>query len=269
MIKVNDDIIINQDRFPDGTLHLDVSNIININKLDKTTITWNYENDSELFALICLKKHLDNWGLININLELPYLPNARMDRVKSDLDVFTLKYFCEIINSLDFAKVIVWDAHSNVALALLDRVVNNECIFKIQKAIGYTEIQNLTLFFPDEGAMKRYSDHFRQIPYAFGIKKRDWATGRIEGLNIQNKELIEGKDILIVDDICSRGGTFLYSAKALKEAGANKIYLYITHLEKTVLEGELWKEMVDNQLIECIFTPDPLGKFDERYVIKL
>ena len=69
-----------------------------------------------------------------------------------------------------------------------------------------------------------------------------------------NKELVKGSNVLIVDDICSRGGTFYHSAKALKEAGANKIYLYITHCENTILEGEV----LMSGLIEKVYTTNSI-----------
>ena len=60
--------------------------------------------------------------------------------------------------------------------------------------------------------------------------------------------------MLIVDDICSRGGTFYHSAQKLKEAGASDIFLYITHCENTILEGELIK----SGLVKKIFTTDSI-----------
>ena len=56
-------------------------------------------------------------------------------------------------------------------------------------------------------------------------------------VNFIVKEL--DKNILIVDDICSRGGTFFHAAKALKAAGAKSVSLYVTHLERTVILGEM------------------------------
>jgi ribose-phosphate pyrophosphokinase len=110
------------------------------------------------------------------------------------------------------------------------------------------------MFFPDEGAMKRYASKSR-LPYAFGIKKRDWETGVIEGLDVAGEiDQIVGRDILIVDDICSKGGTFYHSAKKLKELGANKIYLYVTHCENTILEGEL----LTSGLVEKVYTTNSI-----------
>ena len=102
--------------------------------------------------------------------------------------------------------------------------------------------------------MKRYSG-IVDMPYVFGVKKRDWKTGEIEGLDIVGDPiLIKGRDILIIDDICSRGGTFYHTALKLKEMGANKIFLYVTHCENTVLEGNLLK----GDLIERMYTTESI-----------
>ena len=248
---------VKQDHFPDNTLH------VSFPDHEIYAIEWKYESDAELFTLICARRHYAN---SDIQLILPYIPHARMDRVKDETDVFTLKYFCEIINSLNFSRIWVLDPHSNVSLALLDRVSQipvmntiNECLNRLVYEIGHdydTETrekvyQDLVLFFPDEGSMKRYSSEVDFLPYAFGIKKRDWKTGQIQGLQLVNGELVKGKNVLIIDDICSRGGTFYHAAKALKEAGATNVYLYITHAENTMVKGDMYN---DPNLIKKIYT---------------
>lgn len=247
MIKVNG-IEIEQNHFPDKTLLVKVDPTLLTTP--RIVITWIYESDAELFTLICVKKHLEQWFESNcFELELPYVPHARMDRVKKMTDVFTLKYFCEVINSLDFVKVLVLDVHSNVSLALLNNVNEERPFYHIDRVLNQLKDEDPVMFYPDEGAMKRYSDMFI-MPYSFGIKKRDWATGKIEGFNLINPENVKDRNVLIVDDICSKGGTFYHSAKALKEAGAKNIYLYVSHLEDTVFDGELIK----SDLVKKIFT---------------
>ena len=266
MIQLNEHIIGN-DRFPDGTLLMKLP----FSPKPSNEIRWHYENDAELFKLICLVKSMrEMYKDVRIDLFMPYLPNARQDRVKNPEDVFTLKYFCEIINSLEFDTVFVTDVHSNVGLALLDRVREIKPWGQIHNAltkITFMETgdvmheareecyKNLLLFYPDEGAMKRYSGEMG-MPYIFGVKDRDWKTGQIKRLNLAGDvSMIEGKNILIIDDICSKGGTFYYAAKELKEAGAANIYLYVTHCENTIYEGELLKE---DSLIKHIFTTNSL-----------
>ena len=254
MIKVNGQII-EQKHFPDNSLHL---------TLDFTrfggslVVEWHYENDSELFTVICIKDYIDaHYPERGTMLKVPYLPHARMDRVKNYYDVFTLKSFCKVINNLHFDQVVVCDTHSNVSLGLLDRVSLQQPAYWIEEAKKMSGAE--VMFYPDEGAMKRYSA-MTKAPYSFGIKDRDWETGVIKGLNIMNPDAVKGKDVLIVDDICSRGGTFYHSAKALKEAGANKIYLYVTHLETTVFDGDL----INSGLVEQIYTTDSIFPEDKK-----
>ena len=253
MIKIGG-IKVKQGRFPDNTLLAKFDPNAEDFEYDRGAIVieWLYEGDHELFTLICLKRHLErHFSNPEIVLDMPYIPHARMDRVKNDEDIFTLKYFCEVINSLNFKIVWVRDAHSYVSLALLNNVEDPGVKNYVNKAAELSKAE--ALFFPDEGATKRYSS-LTDKPYAFGSKARDWETGQIIGYDIIFSDNIEGKDVLIVDDICSRGGTFLHSAKALKEAGARNIYLYVTHCENTILEGEL----LTSGLIEKVYTTNSI-----------
>ena len=265
MIRVNG-IPVEIGSFPDGTILMKQTYPCS----NKPTITWTYENDRELVALIYLTKHLRILGYQTVNLYMPYIPNARQDRVKNPEDIFTLKYFSEILNSLNFNSVTVLDPHSTVSEALINNIKVMSPIDYINRVIKKLNVEttelfnpmdrttkteySLTMFYPDEGAMKRYSGMVK-LPYAFGIKKRNWETGRIEGLDVAGAvDEIRGRDILIVDDICSRGGTFYHSAKKLKELGTNNIYLYISHCENTILEGDLLK----GDLIKKVYTTNSI-----------
>lgn len=252
MIKINNEIV-NIGNFPDGTMLIKQS----IPEEEKITLSWFYENDKEMIALIYLAKHLNAHGCRNIHLYMPYIPNARQDRVKSSEDVFTLRYFASVINSLEFKSVTVLDPHSSVSEALIDNIIIEKPQKLIEDTIALIEKEEgeiPSMFYPDEGAGKRYSGMI-PLPYAFGIKKRDWKTGKILGLDVAgDTDNIRDKNILIVDDICSKGGTFYFSAEKLKELGAKNIYLHVTHCENTVFEGELLK----NDLIKRIFTTNSI-----------
>ena len=118
--------------------------------------------------------------------------------------------------------------------------------------------------YPDEGAAKRYSDLMGR-EYVFGIKHRDWRTGEIEGLELANRDKVAGRNVLIVDDICSRGGTFTHTAAALKEAGAKEIFLYVSHCENTIFKGSV---LTDGQITR-VFTTNSIyrGEHDNVTVI--
>ena len=258
MIRVCD-VELRPERFPDHTLLLKISDAVRYEceGTDDIVIDWFYENDAELFTLICVKRYLDeHFYEVSIHLNMPYIAHARMDRVKNEEDVFTLKYFCEVINSLNFTTVWVRDAHSNVSLALLNNVKEEPISGYIMNAIMQSGAD--ALFFPDEGSMKRYSGGF-QMPYAFGMKARDWETGKIVGYDIVHSNNVDGKNVLIIDDICSRGGTFYHAAKALKAAGAKSVSLYVTHCEHSITCGDL---AASDGLVDHVYTTKSI--FPER-----
>ena len=182
-------------------------------------------------------------------------------RVKNADEVFTLKWFAEFINTLDFDDVLVDDPHSNVSAALLDRVKVYDAQPHIQKALDKLDDKNVLLCYPDEGAAKRYSSQAGR-EYVFCIKHRDWRTGKIERLELTSPEKVTDRNVLIVDDICSRGGTFTFTAKALKEAGANEVYLYVTHCENTIHSGTV----LTDGLISRVFTTDSIYRGNSEMI---
>lgn len=257
MIELNKNDV-HVSKFPDGTLllkeKLPEAHPTN-GQRPSAEITWLFENNEELVTLIYLVGHLRSHGIADLSLHMPYIPNARQDRVKTPEDVFTLKYFAEIINGLHFESVTVLDPHSAVSEALINRIrvrTPKPYVQKVLEQISTDEPP--TMFYPDEGACKRYSGMFR-LPYAFGIKNRDWQTGDIKGLEVSGMtDCIRGRRVLIMDDICSRGGTFYFSAQKLKALGAGEIYLYVSHCENTILEGDV----LSSGLIERVFTTNSI-----------
>ena len=245
---------IEQDHFSAGELKI---KLFGCGK-ERMDIVWHYENDAELFTIMCIRDYYANHKAI---LYLPYLCHSRQDRVKNPEDVFTLRTFARVINSMNFERVYVWDAHSNVGPALIDRCHDVNALTWIQEAItqlGYAK-DNICLFFPDEGAQKRYGGMFPDYKQAFGIKNRNWETGKIEGYMIVGEDNVKDNHILIIDDICSYGNTFVKAAEALHEAGANGIDLYVTHCEEAVVKGDVFK----CGLIDKVFTTDSLVRSEE------
>lgn len=247
-------------------------------------IDWKYESDEELVTLMYIVNHL-RYAIgvreYSYSLSMDYIPNARMDRVKNrKKEVFTLKYFCNIINDLKFRQVTVLDAHSNVSLALLDRVqeISPEIIIKrsIYKVLEEDGLKgkDLILFFPDAGSMKRYSsmmDDLGDILYCHGEKERDWETGELKHeINIINdfNVNLNGKTILMIDDIIAYGGTMINSARALKAKGVGNIYIYATHVENSILSKERLT-LVDIETVKKIYTTNSLysGTHDKIEVI--
>jgi len=157
-------------------------------------------------------------------LVLPYIPGARQDRINPTGDqLFAAYSFATMINDRSFSRVIVLDPHSPVAPSLIDRVVEYPLLDIAQRVWwGYTGI-----IAPDKGAKERakvFSD-VMGLPLCYGSKKRDVATGKLEGFEIAP---LPFGHYLVVDDICDGGGTFMGLGEKIREQG-NYADLYVTH----------------------------------------
>ena len=233
MIKVND-IVVPFSHFPDNSCRL----LYDTNKNTYwNEVTFLYENDEEILQLFYLISHLKAHGL-NVHLIMPYIPNARQDRVQTTKDVFTLKYFCNFINNMNIDKITVFDPHSPVSVALLDRVRVETPKVLLNRLYDVLPSDTYCAY-PDGGSYKRYCAMLK-VPSVFGVKERDWETMTIRNLRLAgNTNIIAGHPFLLIDDIISKGSTIYWMAKQLKEHGATDIYVYTSHCENTVLNPNL------------------------------
>lgn len=283
MLKINGDYQIVPKHFPDNSEMLLDFDLEKAQVGAKNIITWVYESDEECMTLYYIVNHIREK---NINpyicLVLAYIPNARMDRVKKRSEVFTLKWFAQFINSLNFDAVGVFDPHSNVSEALFDRIRIYDVkpiITEVTKRVWkytYPNFSGLLYYFPDDGAMKRYKDILpTSSKIIYGKKIRDWETGKIQGLEIinDNNYEIKGSIVIMIDDIISYGGTLAYSADKLRELGASNIFAYASHTENSIDDeekGTLLKRLKDGT-VSRIYTTDSLyqGKNEKIEIVEL
>ena len=187
-------------------------------------------NDLGLLATAC--DALRRAGVASLELTLPYFPGARQDRVMVAGEALSVKVYAAFLNALDFARVTVFDPHSEVAPALLERprVVSN---VGFAKAVLDTLPADTVLVSPDAGAQKKVY----QVARALGGrqvldcgKRRDVRTGELSGFAVYAHDReIAGKPCLLLDDICDGGGTFLGLVQALREYSPGPLYLAVSH----------------------------------------
>lgn len=209
-------------------------------KLDteRAFLTWKPIDASEITLLALTVSALKNLGFNDIDLDILYLPYARQDRVCSEGEADSLEVICSFLNSLDVSVVRLWDVHNrDKTVELLDEplIVHSQAyhIFDRFKILDDFDLSNLILCAPDDGAYQRVSDvanqHTQTIPVVMS-KVRDPENGKITGMKWnQHNRSVEGWNVLIIDDICDGGATFLQAAQILKEQGAENLYLYVTH----------------------------------------
>ena len=221
-------------------------------------VDFKYETDFDIWKLIVAKKYLDDkFNGTVIVLNMLYVPYSRMDR-EIEGYAFSLKYFCDLINSLNFHQVKVLDTHSNVAEALINHLYKINVQDFVDKVI---EKENPDyIFYPDSGALKRYSETIKlpeNIGVFYGNKQRDLNTGKILKFELINcPEDIKDKNVLIVDDLCSKGGTFIASAELIKNVGAKRVCLYVSHCEDSIFDGKILK----TDFINMVYTSNSVNR---------
>lgn len=221
MISLNGSPI-NITKFPDRT-----SQVWNLAKIDKHTgsahVEWEFESESEIIHLAQLKALLDKWEVYS-TLYIDYLPYARQDKEISNTATFALRPFAKILNSLKFDQVAILDPHSEKSLDLINE---SSAIYAIEQLTNAIDKTDCTLFcYPDQGAREKYSKYY-EYKTIYGEKKRDQATGKITDYRLVGDPA--GHNVLIVDDICDGGATFIALAELLKSNGAKEVNLFVTH----------------------------------------
>ena len=223
MIKLNGHEI-KPTMFPDGT-----SQVWEIPEeafdLDENTVCWEFENEAELIHLAQLKTLLDETlePSALIHLEMPYYPYGRQDKNVSNETTFARKTFEDILYHLNFDEIWTIDIHSKSKLASNISPENyiNIALFETKPTV---------IVFPDKGAANRYSRMFHEMYRLISFEKqRNQLTGEITGLKPESTDFNESDRILVVDDICDRGGTFIGIAQELQKLGVTDINLYVTH----------------------------------------
>jgi ribose-phosphate pyrophosphokinase len=228
-------------KFPGGEVHVTVKP--SIAESGYLTIHAHLDSSDAIMELLMVTDALKRaYPHREIVLKMPYVPYARQDRVANPGEAHSIKVFCNLINAQNYHSVIIQDPHSDVTSALLDRVQIDDPRAAIGKVLGHIaqrHTDRAVLVSPDAGARKRvqgFAKHFK-LDIVYADKIRNPRTGEITGTEIHGD--MPFAPLLIVDDICDGGRTFIELAKAIRakevEAGITvkelqrPLYLYVTH----------------------------------------
>lgn len=211
--------------FPDGTSQ--------VWKLDKDKfdaegdnyILWLFESEAELFH-VCQLAHLCYEVLdSSIDLVCPYLPYGRQDKEVHNEKSFALMTFKEVLYNAGICRIETFDAHSKSDMVYPTDVASPS---EFHRTLFNREGYDLVCY-PDKGAAERYM-RTTSHPFIWAEKVRDQLTGVITGLKVvSNSQEIAGKKILIIDDICDGGMTFIKVAEALAPFKPSQVDLAVSH----------------------------------------
>lgn len=254
---VGTDIPVRTLQFPGGERHAQ----IDVSALERATsfvIRARLWSSDDIFDLLLITDALQRARPETpIDVEIPYLPYARQDRVASPGQAFSLDVIARILNGAQFRRIVIWDCHSRVGTQCLQpsraESIDPVTIIRSSDALDAI-IRNdaSVLICPDKGAMSRT----RAIAGSFADKRivhcekiRDPATGKISHTEVYGDDLA-GSVAVITDDICDGGYTFVKIAEQLKALNTDRIILYVTH-------GIFSKGLeVFDGLIDEVFTTD-------------
>ena len=220
--------------FPGGEVHVAVNESFANHIPQMIRITAHLRSPADQMALFMLTDAIRRACRAPIHLHMPYVPYARQDRVCNPGEALAAKVFCQMINAQGYESVTIFDPHSDVVPALLDRVIVKDAADAIDLVLGRSKFADgVTFIAPDAGAQKRVL----KLAKRFGVdsvvcadKVRDTKTGEIRGIAI-NGVFPAGKPALVIDDICDGGATFIALSEQIVTNNTldGPLYLYVSH----------------------------------------
>lgn len=219
--------------FPAGEVGVKIQDVDAVTELAYATIHWSVDLESnvhqEFFVVANLVNALRQINpTILLDVEMQYVPYGRQDRVCHEGESFGLEVFVNLLSAMKVSVSSIEDPHSAVTAKLL--VANGHyCTATPQHHLVKAVVDILqydTLIAPDNGAVEKIKKlrHWNVVTLS---KERTEA-----GITYTNPELrnIFGK-VLVVDDLCDTGGTFIALANALngKTYDISRLDLYVTH----------------------------------------
>jgi ribose-phosphate pyrophosphokinase len=223
--------------FPDSQPHIkiDMSSVSGLDRTEPLKLLSRMGNANDLLLVLFIKNTLDYLEFEKIELSISYLLTARMDRVMLDGEPFSLKVVAGILNQAGFRKISIFDPHSEVTTALVEHsysIPNHQFVKDaLDDYFTKNEQSKFCLVSPDAGALKKIHKlaqylHIDNIVEC--MKERDVKTGALTNFKTTTTDLND-QTCFIIDDICDGGGTFAGTAKMLKEKGAKKVVLIVSH----------------------------------------
>jgi ribose-phosphate pyrophosphokinase len=241
-------------RFPDDEFYVRITE--DIRKKDVIIVQTTYP-DPNLVELFLLQNAAEESGAKNITVVIPYYGYARQDTKFQDGEPISAKAIANLI-SLTADKVITVDPHKEHILDFFSTSAQScTAVPEIAKYFKNKKIDMILA--PDKGALERAKQASDIINCEFDHMEKT----RIDGTTVEIKPKnldAQNKNVAIIDDIISTGGTMAKSIKELKKQGAKKVYVSCTH---GLFAGEAIKKLSTSGCDEIISTDTIKSRFSK------
>ena len=221
--------------------------------------------NANLMELLIMTDALRRASANKITAIIPYFGYARQDRKAAPRVPITAKLVANLIQEAGIDRVVTMDLHAGQIQGFFDIPVDNlygSILFK--EYIEKKQLPNPIIASPDVGgvARARYFAEKLGLDMVIIDKRREKAN-HSEVMNIIGD--VEGKDVILIDDMIDTAGTMTHGANALKEKGATSVMAYATH---GVLSGPAFDRIKNSSLDELVITNTiPLKKECEKITV--
>ncbi|MEJ8553588.1 ribose-phosphate diphosphokinase [Tepidibacter sp. Z1-5] len=221
--------------------------------------------NNNLMELLIIIDGLKRASAGRITAVIPYYGYARQDRKAKSRDPITAKLVANLITAAGADRVLTMDLHAAQIQGYFDIPVDHLLGVPIlAKYFKEKQIEDLVIVSPDLGSVTRARNFANQLdaPIAIIDKRRQQANVS-EVMNIIGD--IEGKNVILVDDMIDTAGTIVNGANALKEFGAKEVYACCTH---PVLSGPAI-ERIQNSVIKELIVLDTINLPEDKRIDKI
>ena len=243
------------DRFKDGEVMVEI--LENVRGKDTFIIqsTCSPVNDS-IMEILMIADALKRASVASVTAVIPYFGYGRQDRRPRSARVpISAKLIADLIMSSGINRIITVDLHADQIQGFFNIPADNIYFSRvISDDIKENQIGPCAIVSPDVGGVVRARAVVKKIEgsHLVIVDKRRQAPNKTEVMNIIGD--VDGLDCILIDDILDTAGTLTQAAKALKAAGARRIFAYCTH---AVLSGPAL-ERIENSEIDLITVSDSI-----------
>jgi ribose-phosphate pyrophosphokinase len=180
----------------------------------------------ELLILIDAQKRASARSIVAV---IPYYGYARQDRKDKGRVPITAKLVANLLETAGVSRLVTMDLHSEQIQGFFDIPVDNlyaRTVFA--ERVNRLGLKDPVVCAPDVGSVKLARIMATEIGASFAIVDKE----RMNARDVEVYALIgdvQGKDVILVDDICSTGGTLKQASVAVKKAGASRVFAVVTH----------------------------------------
>ncbi|MBC9784184.1 ribose-phosphate diphosphokinase [Heliobacillus mobilis] len=237
-------------RFSDGEIHVDIDESVRGADVFVVQPTSQPVNE-HIMELLIMVDALRRASARRITAVLPYYGYARQDRKVRARAPISAKLMANILTAAGARRVVTMDLHAGQIQGFFDIPVDHLPGVPILAEYFLNKgLQDIAVVSPDLGGVTRARDLAERIGASLAIiDKRRPEPNVSEVMNVIGN--IEGKTVVITDDIIDTAGTIVNAVKALLERGAKEVYACATH---AVLSGPAIERIANSQLKEMIVT---------------